>query len=169
MDVVKIFVIYLNVYFWERYYIANDFINNLKLTYKFIRCKPKDFFFLKRERKEKKAFISLDLIIRNIIQLKKSDPILENECPLVFLKLKLGCLLPALVTVFLTASPFTDLIQCISLTFITYSTSFLKTVVIVWLNPFPPAKSCVVSVGHTSGHRGHFVLLMLKPCWTAPV
>lgn len=98
----------------------------------------------------------------------KSDPILENECPLVFLKLKLGCLLPALVTVFLTASPFTDLIQCISLTFITYSTSFLKTVVIVWLNPFPPAKSCVVSAGHTSGHRGHFVLLMLKPCWTAP-
>lgn len=84
MDVVKIFVIYLNVYFWERYYIANDFINNLKLTYKFIRWKPKDFFFLKRERKEKKAFISLDLIIRNIIQLKKSDPILENECPLVF-------------------------------------------------------------------------------------
>lgn len=85
----------------------------------------------------------MDLIIRNIIQLQKSDPRLENECPLVFLKLKLGCLRPALVTVFLTASPFTDLIQCISLTFITYSTSFLKTVVIVWLNPFPPAKSCV--------------------------
>lgn len=81
---------------------------------------------------------------------------------------KLGCLLPALVTVFLTTSPFTDLIQSTSLTCITYSTSFLKTVVIVWLNPVPPAKSCVVSAGHTSGHRGHFVLLTLKPCWTAP-
>lgn len=59
MDVVKIFVIYLNVYFWERYYIANDFINNLKLTYKFIRCKPKDFFFFKEREKREKSFYFL--------------------------------------------------------------------------------------------------------------
>lgn len=77
-------------------------------------------------------------------------------------------LLQPLVTVFLIASPFTDLIQSTSLTFVLYSPSFLKNVVIVWLNPVPPAKSCILSAGHTSGHRGHFVLLMLKPCWTAP-
>lgn len=81
---------------------------------------------------------------------------------------KLQYLLLAPATMFLTASPFTDLIQSISLTFIAYSTSFLKTVVIVWLNRIQPAKFCVVSVGHTSGYRGHFVLSMLKPCWTAP-
>lgn len=128
----------------------------------------KRLFFFKRERKEKKAFISLDLIIRSIIQLKKSDPVLENKCPLVFLKLKAWVSLPSScysVSDCFTLHKFNTMY---SLTFITYSTSFLKTVVIVWLNPFPPAKSCVVSAGHTSGHRGHFVSLTLKPSWTAP-
>lgn len=42
----------------------------------------KRFFLREREReKRKKAFILLDLIIRSIIQLEKSDPILENERP----------------------------------------------------------------------------------------
>lgn len=41
----------------------------------------KRFFFKEREKKEKKAFILLNLIIRSIIQLEKSDPILENEHP----------------------------------------------------------------------------------------
>lgn len=64
----KTSVIYLNVYFWERCYIANDFINNLKLIYKFIDAHQK-IFKRERERKEKKKwpFICLGLIVTSII------------------------------------------------------------------------------------------------------
>lgn len=69
MDRVKTFCNILNVYFWERCYIANDFISNLKLIYKFIDANQK----ILKEREEKKStFICLGPIVKSIIQIKKS-------------------------------------------------------------------------------------------------
>lgn len=49
----KPFVIYLNVYFWERCCIAIDFISNLKLIYKFIDANQK----ILKEKEEKSQLL----------------------------------------------------------------------------------------------------------------
>lgn len=77
----KPFVIYLNVYFWERCYLANDLINNFKLTYKFMDTYQK--ILKERERSNHPLFVQV-LTLQNILQIKKSvsvkaDPMLIGE------------------------------------------------------------------------------------------
>lgn len=64
MDRLKTFVIYLNVYFWERCYIDNDFISNLKLIYKFIDANQKIL-------KEKSQLLSVWVLSKVLFKYKE--------------------------------------------------------------------------------------------------
>lgn len=162
---VKIFVIYLNVYFWERDYITNDFINNLKLTYKFISFKPKKIF-LKRERRK---IYFLGSHYQKYYSAWETRFHIGEWMSTVLWRAKPG-VSPVSVTASVTTFP-------------TASPSQMSHEVQAWLSqqtcrdclgrccglaePTPPARPVLFPLAtRTCGHRGHLALTP-RPRWTA--
>lgn len=72
----KTFVIYLNVYFWERCCIAIDFISNLKLIYRFIDENQK----ILKEKEEKSQLLFVWILLSKVL-FRSRNPCWWNLIP----------------------------------------------------------------------------------------